>query len=135
MRKSTWTILAAGAALVLLVVLLPSISDPPGATHAMRAPQPAPPAAQAGPARRGAILTTRAGYLPICLATREALREAIRWWDTDREEVARAMLRHGGQVLATGTRVKLLEPGLLAARVRVLDTDRECYCIRELVDP
>jgi hypothetical protein len=48
-------------------------------------------------------------------------------------EVARIMLRHGGQIIGAGEKLKVLEPGFMTtAKVRVLSTDRECYTIAEV---
>lgn len=82
---------------------------------------------------RGAVIAIKPGYPPLCMDTKEGLDEATKWYGVDRGEVLRAMLKHGGEILAPGARIKLLDPGILRARVRVLESERECWVVQELV--
>jgi hypothetical protein len=95
---------------------------------------PGEPRTAARPPELGDIITPRPGYPPICLDTKDGLDEAMQWWSKDREEVARAIIKHGGQILKPDQRIKILDFGLIRAKVRVLSTDRECWVVRELID-
>lgn len=83
----------------------------------------------------GVILATSSGQPPVCVGTKRGLDEALRWYRLgDGEEVVRTFLAHGGgQILRPGTKVKVLEPGISRTKIRVLNTSRECWVIRELI--
>jgi hypothetical protein len=69
----------------------------------------------------------------VCMDTPEGFNEAIRWSNRgDFKEVLRTIRTHGGQLLAAGARMKILDTGILKTRVRITETDRECYVAAEL---
>ena len=45
------------------------------------------------------------------------------------------MLRYGGALVSAGDSLKVLELGFLKERVRIVKTGRECWVVREAIDP
>ena len=83
--------------------------------------------------KRGAIVSPNAGYLPICVDSRDGLDEAIGWQLAhDTGEIMRTVLKYGGQAVGIEDKMKVLDPGLGMTKVRIISTDRECYVVSEL---
>lgn len=74
----------------------------------------------------------------VCGDTPEGLDEITKWLGrNDREEAARAMLRHGGAIIDKDQSVKVLDrTGFLVQRskIRILKTDHECWLDTELTE-
>ena len=86
--------------------------------------------------KRGDIVTPNPGYLRACMNTKEGLSELIRWQNAgDAQEMALTMARMGGQVFEATDQLKVLDPvaGFGVSKIRVVSTERECYCLIELV--
>jgi hypothetical protein len=82
----------------------------------------------------GSIVAARAKA--ICSDTEKGYEEVGKWQSRgDNEEVARALLRYGGVIVAAGESLKVLERGFLKHRVRVVRTGHECWVTRAAIDP
>ena len=129
-------VVVGGILLAIIGSLAPKSSSPQPSTVAGKTTHAeAPPPQKRDVPRRGDIVVANPSYVPaICIETKDGFTDAIRWINRrDMGEVARIMLRHGGQVITAGEKLKILDPGFMTtAKVRVISTDRECYTIAEV---
>jgi hypothetical protein len=75
--------------------------------------------------QRGDVVRAKSNH--VCMDTDKGLTEFLRWMDRgDKEEMARTLIKYGGQMVSAGDQLKILAPGVLSTTVRVLSTGREC---------
>ncbi len=86
------------------------------------------------PARRAPGSITNIDAPTACFPTEAGLdvftRSAARG---DREEAARTVINHRGQMLDKGYAVKVLDLGVLTSRIRLTDTGAECFVATDLL--
>lgn len=139
--NSHWRLgLIAGIAVIVVILLFAGSEagkPAPSAPSSQHSPTPSvagkPPSR--GLPRRGDTVTANPAYVPaLCIETKEGFGEGSRWLSRrDFEEVARVILRHGGQLIESGEQLKVLDPGFMTtAKVRILSSGRECYTIAEV---
>lgn len=72
-------------------------------------------------------------YVP-CGSTPEALSEMMKWGSAnDWDEVKRTGIKTDSTLLYNGDHVKVLDRGLLRSKVRVLQSDKECWVVSEIL--
>ena len=82
----------------------------------------------------GSVVTISGTASVICMPTKDGLDEIVRWVAAgDKNEAARTMLRGGGSFIDPGQTVKILDPGILHAEVRVISSGRECWAVPETI--
>ena len=70
----------------------------------------------------------------VCAYTQDGLTAVVRA-SPNREEMARALIKHGGSIVDAGKMVRYLSHMRESAypKVRILETDRECFVVVEAI--
>lgn len=113
--------------ITLAAVLLRSALGPARARTAANQPV---------PARTTLGSVVQLSVTAICADTEQGFNEISKWQSLgDKGEILHAMDRYGAEFVRPGDSLKILELGFIKRRVRVLKTGRECFVVREAVDP